>query len=784
MTGTVDPIRPVVPSVVMLADEAYRTRHRVLQLVLWLQLPLLAVVTRATAESRDPPHDVLETPGMAHAAPFMDWWMVAGVIACALGSLVMRSRRGGAVVVSLGLLLSAAAVVSAGGGLTDLHFGFFVVVGLISLYQDWLTLVLAVVLVIAHHAVMGVLAPAELYSSPYAQTHPIRFAALHAGFVLAMCAVQAVYWRFAHVAQRDKDLAQAENNQAVKRTAERFEALVQDSRDVIFVMDRQGVISAANAATERVMGFRPDELTGARYRTLIHPDDLQQLAAAGNDGRTEYRGERRTRHADGDWHWHDVTLRDLTDHPAVRGVVANHRDATERHRFEERLVHDASHDALTGLASRAELLRILERSLSATPDGPAGVAVLYLDLNKFKQINDTYGHEAGDALLIVVATALQRCVLGADCVGRLGGDEFAVVLHQISTVREAVAVAERILAELSHAVTIGRVAVTPRISIGIALADECGTATDQLLHRADMAMYHAKRDGTTDWQVYIDGMHDPSGVATTLEDDLRHAVARDQLLLQYQPIVALIGGELIGFEALVRWHHPTRGLLQPAEFMALADQSYLIDQVGQWVLRHACMQVRQWQEQYVSGSRLTLHVNVAPRQLKHDSMVTAVLAMLEETGYAARDLVLEVVGSALINAEVSANHLGTLRERGIRIALDDFGAGNSSLRHLTGLPVDILKLDACFVAELDGTPKNSAVSEAVIRLGQVLNMEIIAEGVETQAQAAELTLLGCQAAQGFQFCGPLEPERVDALLASGAGRDIRLPRAAVTVTPA
>ncbi|MET0425149.1 MAG: EAL domain-containing protein [Actinoplanes sp.] len=771
--GTFHRLRSVVLTEAYLSDEAYRSRHRILQVILWLQLPLLAVVARMTTTSPGSLGEMAGMPTMGQAGMSGVRWMIAGLLTCALGSLVVRSRRGGAVLVSLGLILSAAATVSIGGGLTDLHFGFFVVVGLISLYQDWLTLLLAVVLIMAHHTVMGLFAPAALYSDPHAREQALRFAALHAGFVLAVCAVQLVYWRFAHVAQLAKEVAQASKEEEFRRLAERFEALVQDSRDVIIVMDRQGTIHSTNAAIERVMGYRSGELDGVRYRTLVHPDDLPQLTAAADQGRTEYRGERRTRHADGTWHWHDVTLRDLTANPAVRGVVASHRDVTERHRLQELLVYDASHDGLTGLANRAELLRVLERSLTTTHDELPGVAVLYLDLNGFKQINDTYGHETGDALLIVVATALRRCVLGADTAGRLGGDEFAVVLHQISEPREAVAVAERILGEVGQPVSVNGSIVSPRVSIGIAVADRAGLQTDQLLHRADTAMYHAKRDRTTDWQLYLAGMHEPGGAATMLEDDLRHAVERGQLQLQYLPIVALADGEIIGFEALVRWDHPTRGLLQPAEFIALASQSDLIHQVGHWVLRQACTQVGRWQDRYPSGPRLALHVNFGARQLKHGSVVADLFAILDETGFAPRDLVLEVVEATLVNADVSTRHLDSLRDRGIRIALDDFGAGNSSLRHLTGLPVDILKLDGCFVAELDGTSKGGAVAEAAIRLGQALHWETMAECVETQEQAAELTLLGCHAAQGLRYCAPLEPERMDDLLAGG----VHLPQA-------
>lgn len=466
----VDAVRRVLSVLngVRLSRAEHQVRHGALRVILWLQLPLMVVVWRLGPGFHRSPGGTTEMPGMRHMDSSMVWWMGGAVLLCAIASLTVGSRRGGAMLVSLGLLLSAASVVTLGGGLTDLHFGFFVVVGLISFYQDWPPLMLAVVLISAHHVVMGVLNPAVLYSSPGALLHPLRFAMLHVGFIAAACVVQVVYWRFAQVAQLEKENARLDRDQTMRRIAERSEALAQDSRDSIIVMDRQGIILSANAAAERLTGRRPDDLVGTQYRTLIHPDDLSRLTANTDQSREEYRGERRMRQADGNWMWHDVTIRDLTDHRAVRGLVANHRDASERRQFQETLVYDASHDALTGLANRAELLRSLERSLSVSPDGSSGVAVLYLDLDGFKKINDTYGHETGDALLIVVANALRRSLLGADSVGRLGGDEFAVILHQISAARGAIAVAERILAEVSQPVSINGIAVSPRLSIGIA----------------------------------------------------------------------------------------------------------------------------------------------------------------------------------------------------------------------------------------------------------------------------------------------------------------------------
>jgi diguanylate cyclase (GGDEF)-like protein/PAS domain S-box-containing protein len=764
---------------IRLSDDAFRSRHRVLRVILWLQVPLLELVARLHAGESDAT-SMGGMVGMEHvgAAPVsLVWGMVAGVFGCAVLSMLVRTRRASAVIVSLGLLLSAAALVPIGGGATDLHFAFFIVLGLISLYQDWVPLVISVLLVAIDHFILGTLQGDLLYSEPVARLEPLRFALLHAGFVLAMCAVQVTYWHFANTSQVEKENIQARAAEALRRNAERFEALVQDSSDVTIVIDESGLITSSSAAAQHVMGYRPGELAGTLHHALIHAEDLLELIAAEDSQRVEAR----VRHANGEYHWHDVTIRNLSDHPAVGGVVANHRDITERRMFQERLVYEASHDALTGLANRAELLRSLQAALTELPpatESSTGLAVLYLDLDGFKQVNDSYGHETGDALLKAVAAGLHRCVLGSDTVGRLGGDEFAVVLNHISCVEDAVTVARRILSETAQPVSVNGYTLNPATSIGIALS-EPGLQTDQLLHRADTAMYHAKRSRSGSYQLYIDGMHEPDVDASTLEDDLRRAVSGNQLRVHYQPIVALADGELLGLEALVRWQHPERGLLPPAEFIALAEQALVIHDIGQWVLREACTQVLRWQRQVATGHRLIVSVNLFPHELDQEPMTEDVLRILAETGLAPADLVLEVTESALINADSAVPQLTALHDRGVRIALDDFGTGYSSLRYLTRLPVDVLKLDRCFVAELNGTPQGSAVAEAVIRLGQILRLDTVAEGVENEDQATELTLLGCRSGQGFLYARPLRPEQVDALFAGAAGNWPHLPQALV-----
>jgi diguanylate cyclase (GGDEF)-like protein/PAS domain S-box-containing protein len=741
---------------VRLSEEAFRTRHRALRWVLWAQFPLIALVMASSGTSAASHHTM---PGMVGVdGGGVVTVTTLGLVACALASLVVRPPRAAAAVVSLGLLLAAALMTAVSGGRTELHFAFFLVVGLVSLYQDWLPLALAFVLVVVHHLAMGLHDPTLLFSDADAKRDWLGLTALHAGFIFGSCVIQVVYWRFAARAQEETDRVRAEAQQALRRSAERYETLVQESSDIITVVDSSGKVTSVSAAVHRVMGYRPEQLAGARYRTLVHPDDRGRLEATGQ------RAEVRLRHADGAWHWHDMAIRDLSANPAVGGWVVNHRDVTERRVFQDRLEHEATHDALTGLVNRGELIRALDAHMAAAA---GDLAVLYLDLDGFKQINDTYGHEAGDALLVAVARALHRCVLGSDVVGRLGGDEFAVVLTRAPGADGAITVANRIIAELARPVLISGRETAARTSIGIALAGPGPIDTDVLLHRADTAMYHAKRDPESSWRLYVEGLHDPDHGQPALEDELRAAIDGGELRVLYQPQVALETGEPFGVEALVRWQHPTRGLLLPEHFLALAEQAGLVTGLDHWVLAHSCAAMARWRG--TRTGRLGLAVNLSPRHLREPGAADRILAVLREHDFPADDLTVEITESAALDADTLTPALARLRDHGVRIALDDFGTGHSSLRHLTDLPVDALKLEECFVAELDGTPERSAVAQAVIRLGQVLHLDTIAEGVETAEQARELTLLGCRAAQGFHFAPPLpEEEAMGAALHSGA----------------
>jgi diguanylate cyclase (GGDEF)-like protein len=416
-------------------------------------------------------------------------------------------------------------------------------------------------------------------------------------------------------------------------------------------------------------------------------------------------------------------------------------------------------DPLTGLANRAGLDRALDR------DEPFGM--LLIDLDDFKLINDAYGHAAGDAVLAQVADLIRGTIRRADTAARIGGDEFAVVLADITADDQAVAAAQRILAAAAaNPIRLGEDTVPIRASIGVSVGSPAD-GVKEILRHADVAMYASKRTGTHSWQLYDPSMVDRRARDAALADDLAQALTGGQLHVLYQPLVSLSDTRPAGVEALLRWQHPVHGLISPLEFIPIAERTGLINRIGLWVLEQACRQVRQWQLDHPAARTLYASVNVSPRQLQEPTLVADVLDVLRRTGLAAGHLVVEVTESATVDELVAIPVLRELRRHGIRVAIDDFGTGYSSLHYLTRLSVDILKIDRSFVAELDGTAEGSAVTEAVIRLSQVLHLTTVAEGIETEAHAAELQRLGCTIGQGYLYARPLPAEELPALFAPG-----------------
>jgi diguanylate cyclase (GGDEF)-like protein len=443
---------------------------------------------------------------------------------------------------------------------------------------------------------------------------------------------------------------------------------------------------------------------------------------------------------------------------ALRGDIARRQEVETRLRERElELERLALHDSLTGLANRAGL----DAALAEVVNERADIALLLIDLDDFKLVNDAYGHAAGDTMLAAFARILLGGLRTGDVAARIGGDEFVVLVTDVPEARDAVAAAQRILATAAAVpLRLGDDTVAVRASVGVATG-RGGDTPKELLRRADVAMYQAKHLGTHGVQLYDPSMVDRRAADAQLADDLAGALDRGELHLLYQPLVDLAGSRPVGVEALVRWQHPRLGQVPPAQFIPIAERSGTIARIGLFVLETACRQVANWDGLYVS-------VNLSPRQLQEPTLVRDVLDVLARTGLAPERLVLEITESALVDESTGIAMLSEFRGHGIRVAIDDFGTGYSSLHYLTRLPVDILKIDRSFVAELNGTPEGSGITEAVLRLSQVLHLTTVAEGIETTEQAAELQTLGCGIGQGYLFARPLPPAELIEMLAAAS----------------
>ena len=448
-------------------------------------------------------------------------------------------------------------------------------------------------------------------------------------------------------------------------------------------------------------------------------------------------------------------------------VLSIHRDVTAQKELERQLAHQALHDALTGVANRALFEDRMTHALERAREDQTDVAILMLDLDRFKLINETLGHDVGDRLLIRVAERLRACVRDGDTIGRFGGDEFVVLVENVVNMREVTFVAERISNMLQEPVVLDGHDIVVTASIGIVTSDAGKVASEGLLRNADVAMYRAKDAGRARYVVFDPSMNATMLERLTLESELRQALARDELHVHYQPTVELESGRVIGMEALVRWIHPTRGSISPGEFIPLAEEAGLIRLVDQCVLRAATSQLAHWRHRFPDGQRLAMNVNLSAQGFQHPDLVHDVATALDESGIDPADVQLEITESVIMtDAGATQARLRQLKELGVRIAIDDFGTGYSSLSYLKRFPVDLLKIDKSFIDGLGTDAEDTAIVEAVISLSRALGMDVTAEGVETELAVRQLRQLGCAQGQGYFFSRPLPPEAFDELWAS------------------
>jgi diguanylate cyclase (GGDEF)-like protein/PAS domain S-box-containing protein len=565
-----------------------------------------------------------------------------------------------------------------------------------------------------------------------------------------------------------------------------LETLMDNVPDSIYFKDREsrftrinhyaaarfGVASPALAVGRTDFDFFTEEHAAQAFR------DEQEIIRS---GQPLVNIEEKETQAGGEDRWVSTTKLPLRDREGnIVGTFGISRDITERKKVEEQLQRQAFYDPLTRLPNRAlfldRLKHLFQRGRRAL--GSPLFALLYLDLDRFKSVNDSLGHQAGDELLVRAARRLERCLRPGDTLARLGGDEFTVVLDEIGCEADAIGVAERIHQELVAPIEVGGYEVFTSVSVGIALSSADYERPEDMLRDADTAMYRAKAAGRARHQVFGDDMHQRAVSSLQLETDLRRAIERREIFPHYQPIVDLETGGVVGFEALARWRHPTRGMVPPDLFIPVAEETGLVGLIGELMLAEACRQAREWQRQYPAWSDLEMSVNISARQLSQGSVPAEVERVLAATGLAPGCLMLEITESALMhNLNAGAGVIQRLHAMSVGLHLDDFGTGYSSLAYLHSFPVHALKVDRSFVNRMDSGPQQSTIVKAIVSLAHNLGMEVIAEGVETPAQAEALRALRCQRGQGFLFSKPLPAEEAGRLLAGGRPAPVKRPGA-------
>ncbi|MFB2919374.1 EAL domain-containing protein [Aerosakkonema funiforme] len=444
------------------------------------------------------------------------------------------------------------------------------------------------------------------------------------------------------------------------------------------------------------------------------------------------------------------------------------REIAERKLLEKQLLHMALHDPLTGLPNRALFMERLKQAVIRAKQQPEyQFSVLFLDCDRFKIVNDSLGHLVGDELLTAIASRLKLSLTPVDTLARLGGDEFTLLLEEIKDITSVTQIAERILWELSRPFYLDKREVFITASIGIVLGNATYDQPEHLLRDADTAMYRAKASGKARYHVFNPVMHQEALQLLQLETDLRRAIERQEFVVYYQPIVSLCEGKISGFEALVRWQHPTRGFVSPAEFIPVAEETGLITFIGTWVMREACQQLRIWQEQKLSEESLTMSVNLSVREFSQPNLIELIDDTLKKTQLSPQSLKLEITESAIMEKDGSVTAiLQQLRNRQIQLSIDDFGTGYSSLSYLNRLPVDTLKIDRSFINPIDKNSESLGLVPAIITIAHSLGMSAIAEGVETQQQLAKLRILNCGFGQGYLFSKPLGSKLAADLLAA------------------
>ncbi|NVN92649.1 MAG: EAL domain-containing protein [Desulfuromonadales bacterium] len=552
-----------------------------------------------------------------------------------------------------------------------------------------------------------------------------------------------------------------------KDTEERYHSVISQASDIILLVDSESrCILEANAAFQKLLGYSFEE-TGALTLNDVMVDDqtgvewhINRILSEG----TCFLGEQKFLTKDGKTVAVELNA-NLISYADQRVLCMVIRDISEREKLEGELMHMANYDSLTGLPNRSLFLDRLNQSLFKNERSKKMLSVVYLDLDQFKVINDTFGHHIGDLLLKEVAIRLRGSVRKADTVSRLGGDEFTLILDDIAAPEDSVLVADKILQAFTSPFSLDNHEMFVTASIGITLFPTDGDTADKLLKNSDTAMYHAKEKGRNNYQFFSEEMNARVSERLHLETGLRHALDRNEFLLHYQPRIEVTTGRIVGVEALIRWQHPEKGMISPATFIPLAEETGLIVPIGEWVLRTACAQNKAWQD--AGFQKIHVSVNISVRQFARNNLASTIRDILKETGLAASCLELEITESSImLNPEQAVSTLKELKKLGVSISIDDFGTGYSSLSHLKNLPVDILKVDQSFVKGIHENKSDKTLVSTIINMGHSLGLSIVAEGVETAEQLSFLGERSCQEVQGFFLSKPLSSESLQTLMGS------------------
>ncbi len=724
-----------LPTGDQLSEESWHRRHRWLCTLVWAHAVLLPI------------YGVLQGEALGHAV--LEGGVLLGGLAALAGSSRL-ARRTRSMLATAGLVSASAVLVHFAGGLIEMHFHFFVVIVLVSLYQAWHPFLLALLVVSLHHGILGTVAPQTVYNHAAAVERPWLFGLLHAAFVLAASLACLVTWRL----NEDALAGERRARHDLERLSQELSSAQQIASVGSWDWNRTTGEVWWSEEMHRIAGVPLDQPPSvATFLSLVHPeeratvDGLLRDAASGS-GRLDYRA--RLLRADGEVVIVHCRGGAITGPEGDVRIIGTCQDVTSQVRMEREIEFRAHYDALTGLPNRARFLRLLGEATAATRARVDQVFVLCLDLDDFKTVNDTLGHSTGDRVLVEVADRLRTTIRPGDVVARLGGDEFAILLYDVDP-EVARTVAARLLEALEAPVGTDQGSLAIRGSIGAAGSTR-SEDPEVLLQHADIALYAAKDEAPGTVRVFAPDMLVRLTERAQLESELAIALEHDQLVVHYQPVYDLRTRRASDLEALVRWQHPTRGLLGPGEFIELAEQTGLIRGLGRQVLERALTDLAAYAAEL--GPEVGVSVNVSAQQSGAE-LLQHVPAALAASGIAAHRLTLEITESTLMDPTGDLiEALSSLRRTGVKVAIDDFGTGYSSLAYLRELPIDRLKIDRSFIRELDGGPGDTALVATIIDLARILELDTVAEGIETARQADLLGELGCAHGQGFHLARP------------------------------